>query len=127
MTTLKAQTKKVDIATQKHLTQRQSANKYKKEYAEIIKLEIGLKSEAARIKGELDLIKSMKNDYVEVFGEPMSNEEYHDVLVEVGDTVKLDAEKVKKAFPDWIKRFGKKQSGYTYIQTKLTNQTIKSL
>ena len=127
MTTLKAQTKKVDIATQKHLTQRQSANKYKKEYAEIIKREIVLKGEAARIKGELDLIKSMKQDYIDVFGEPMSNEEYHDVLVEVGDSIKLDDTKVKKAFPDWRKRFGKTQSGYTYIQTKLTNQTIKSL
>lgn len=126
MAKLKEQTK--TIATDvKHLTQRQSANKYKREYAEIILREIVLKGEAARIKGELDLIKSMKNDYVEVYGEPMSNEEYHDVLVEVGDTIKVDAEKVKKAFPDWIKRFGKKQSGYTYIQTKLTNQTIKSL
>ena len=111
----------------KHLTQLQNAKKYKKQYSEIIKREIALKAKAAQIKEELDLIKSMKQDYVDIFGEPMSNEEYHDVLVEVYDTTKIDTDKVKKAFPDWAKKFGKTQAGYSYIQTKLTNQTSKTL
>ena len=111
----------------KHLTQLQNARKYKKQYSEIIKREIALKAKAAQIKEELDLIKGMKQDYVDIFGEPMSNEEYHDVLVEVGDTTKIDANKVKKVFPDWAKKFGKIQAGYSYILTKLTNQTIKTL
>ena len=41
--------------------------------------------------------------------------------------IRLAYNKVKKAFPDWAKKFGKTQAGYSYIQTKLTNQTIKTL
>ena len=117
----------MEAQEKKHMTQLQNAKKYKREYSEIIKHEIALKAQAAQIKEELDLIKGMKQDYIDIFGEPMSNEEYHDMLVEVGDTTKLDADKVKKAFPDWAKKFGKIQAGYSYIQTKLTNQTIKTL
>ena len=131
MTTETKMAKKFDTAmeekAEKHMTQLQNAKKYKKQYSEIIKREIALKAKAAQIKEELDLIKSMKQDYIDIFGEPMSNEEYHDMLIEVGDTIKLDADKVKKAFPDWAKKFGKTQAGYSYIQTKLTNQTIKTL
>lgn len=131
MTTETKMAKKFDTAmkekAEKYLTQRQSANKYKREYSKIIKSEIALKAKAAQIKEELDIIKSMKQDFINEFGYPMSNEEYHDVLVEIDDSVKLDADKVKKAFPDWAKKFGKTQAGYFYIQTKLTNQTIKTL
>lgn len=108
--------------------QRKNAELYKRDYADIIRREVLLKSDAAKIKAELDEIKDMKKDFIEVFGYPMNDDIFHDVVIEVDDTFKVDAEKVKKAFPDnWAKRFGKLVSGYSYIQTKLTNQAIEKL
>jgi len=117
----------MEVKFDKQATQYQNAQQYKQQYSKIIKREIALKAQAAQIQEELELIKSMKKDYIDIFDEPMSNAEYHDVLVEVDDMIKLDTDKVKRAFPDWAKKFGKKQAGYSYIQTKLTNQTIKNL
>lgn len=101
---------------------RNAAN-YESNYSRIIRREIKLKKLQAQIKEELDIIKGQKLDFYEVNGCTMSNDMYKDILVTVDDTTVVDTDKVK-SLTNWMKKYGKTKSGYSYIQTKLNNKNI---